>query len=76
MKYYTILDGPSSDEIAPVYNTYSEQEILDMYWNHWYSLMCNKFGKECVDSNYSQKDCIDDWIIVNWAWESNDGIDR
>lgn len=24
---------------------------------------------QVVDSNYSTKDCINDWIIINWAWE-------
>ena len=42
-----------------------------MYWDYWYDRMCNKFGKDEVDSKYSRQDCIDDWAIRNWAWESN-----
>jgi hypothetical protein len=32
--------------------------------------MCDKFGKEYVDENYGPEDCIEDWVIVNWAMES------
>lgn len=52
--------------------TLSEDEVLDQYWSHWYFLMCKKFGKEHVDNNYSKSDCIDDWVIVHWAWEEED----
>lgn len=52
------------------YITLSEEEILKEYWNYWYERMCNKFGKEIVDSKYSSADCIDDWVILHWAWES------
>jgi hypothetical protein len=31
--------------------------------------MCEKYGKEIVDANYSFEDCLDDWIVVHWAWE-------
>jgi hypothetical protein len=48
----------------------SEDEILHHYWPHWYQKMCAKFGKEHVDENYGFHDCLDDWIVVNWAWES------
>jgi hypothetical protein len=34
--------------------------------------MVSKFGKEAVDAGYCKDDCIDDWVIVNWAWESTD----
>lgn len=49
----------------------SEKEILARYWPYWYGKMCEKYGKEYIDLNYSQEDCIDDWIVVNWAWESD-----
>jgi hypothetical protein len=31
--------------------------------------MIAKFGQEDFEANYSEKDCIDDWVVVNWAWE-------
>lgn len=49
--------------------TLSEEEIRKQYWPYWYSKMCEKFGKEHVDANYSFEECLADWQIVNWAWE-------
>ena len=71
MKYYTIVE-PDDRDGSPVYETLSEQEILDQYWDYWYGRMCQKFGKEHVDVNYTKQDCIDHWVIVHWAWESKD----
>lgn len=50
--------------------TMSEKEILEQYYPYWYRKMCEKFGQEYVDATYSFEDCLDDWKIVNWAWES------
>jgi hypothetical protein len=43
-----------------------------MYWDYWYEKMCAKYGKEYVDDNYSKDDCINDWVVVNWAVESHE----
>lgn len=68
MKYYSYY--LQADDGSDNVDTLSEDEILKEYYEYWYSRMCKKFGKEHVDSNYSKLDCIDDWIVVNWAWES------
>jgi hypothetical protein len=47
----------------------TEQEIRAEYWPHWYGRMCKKFGKLEVDSKFTFEDCLNDWVIVNWAWE-------
>lgn len=49
--------------------TMSEEEIRQKYWPYWYKKMCDKFGQELVDEKYSFEDCLDDWIVVNCAWE-------
>lgn len=69
MKYYSFneFDGEKG-----WVETLSEKEILDSYWDYWYNAMCKKYSKEVVDRDYSRQDCIDDWIIVHWAWESNE----
>ena len=73
MKYYSYNeydpDSPLADETGGYVVTLSEKEILDQYWDWWYGKMCEKFGREHVDENYSPVDCIDDWCIVHWAWE-------
>ena len=67
MRYYSFNEF---DEEKGWVTTLSEQEILDTYWDYWYNAMCKKFGQEVVDRDYSKQDCIDDFVIVNWAWES------
>lgn len=68
MRYWSInyLDENDND----VVETLSEKEIIEQYWHYWYGRMCDKFGKEHVDTNYAIQDCIDDWTVVHWAWES------
>ena len=48
----------------------SEDEIIEQYYPYWYSKMCDKFGKDYVDANYNKFDCIDDWVVIHWAWEA------
>lgn len=72
MKYYTYVQPTSSDDTSPIYITLSEEEILKEYWDYWYERMCNKFGKEIVDNTYSSKECIEDWAVSTWAWDSTD----
>lgn len=69
MKYWCI-SYPDENDIDVV-ETLSEDEIIKQYWPYWYCKMCEKFGKEHVDENYSHQDCIDDWTVVHWAWRSD-----
>ena len=69
MKYWCI-SYPDENDIDVV-ETLSEDEIIKQYWPYWYGKMCEKFGKEHVDENYSHQDCIDDWTVVHWAWRSD-----
>ena len=52
--------------------TLSEQEVLNYYWDCWYSSMCEKYGKQTVDQEYTQTDCIKDWKAAHRAWEVED----
>jgi len=68
VKYWTYIEP--KDDWSPLYLTYSEDEIIEQYYPYWYSKMCKKFGKEVVDRDYSKQDCIQDWVVTHWAWES------
>lgn len=70
MKYWTIVEP--GDCVEFTYTTLSEKQILKRYWDHWYSKMCEKFGKEYVDANYDSDDCIADWVAENWAWKTGE----
>ena len=70
MKYYsynTWITQPSDSFVV----TLSEEEIIKEYWDYWQERMIAKFGKEHFETNFSEKDCIEDWVVVNWAWETN-----
>lgn len=62
-------DSPRADAEGEYVETLSEEEIRQQYYPYWYAKMCEKFGKEHVDANYCFEDCLDDWQVVNWAWE-------
>ena len=75
MKYYSYGipdfvhdDGTIDDHVV----TLSEEEIIKEYYAYWQERMIHKFGKEHFKANYTEKDCIQDWIVVNWAWETNE----
>jgi hypothetical protein len=76
MRYYSYNEF-SNDENGEVIGkvvTISEDNIKGDYFPYWYDKMCNKFGKQIVDENYSFEECLDDWIVVYCAWESKDEI--
>jgi len=64
--YNEYVDDPNINSVVTV----SEEDVRRDYYPYWYDKMCKKFGKEVVDRDYSFEDCLDDWIVVNWAWES------
>ena len=70
MRYFCYNETGGERGETHIVVTISEDEIREDYWDHWYFLMCKKFGKEHVDNNYNFQDCLEDWITVNWAWES------
>ena len=70
MRYYSYNEYVEDESNLIV--TMSEEDIRRDYWPFWYGKMCKKYGKEHVDANYSFEECLEDWIVVNWAWEVND----
>ena len=74
MRYFSYNEyDPNSqfaDETGGDIVTVSEDDIKRTYWPYWYSRMCAKYEQAYIDENYTFEDCLEDWIIVNWAWES------
>jgi hypothetical protein len=58
---------PTDDGVTPVEVTMTEKEILDIYWEYW-SVKMREVGKE---DQISEKACVDDWIVVNWAYQKD-----
>lgn len=48
----------------------TEDEIIILYWENWRERMIKKFGAESLHIN--RKNCIDDWVVVNWAWKKKE----
>jgi len=71
MRYYSYNEYVEDPDINSVV-TVSEEDVRRDYWPFWYGKMCEKYGKEHVDANYSFEECLEDWIVVNWAWEVNE----
>jgi len=48
--------------------TVTEEQIIKEYYPWWEEQMIKKFGS----GHYliTPEKCIEDWVIVNWAWES------
>jgi len=61
--YFELLDEPE-----PI--TITEDEILKEYWEIWQTAMIKKFGAN--SSLINKQNCIDDWVVINWAWEKRD----
>ena len=68
MRYFSYNDY-GDDPSDSFVTTISEDDIRKEYYPYWYDRMCQKFGKEKVDSEYSFEDCLDDFCVVHWAWE-------
>jgi len=60
MKYYAYHEYGQDDLIIK-----SEDDIISEYWDYW----CDKVRKVNRDHLISRENCIDDWVVVNWAWE-------
>lgn len=67
MRYFSY--NSLSDDGQETVITVSEEDIRDTYYPYWYYRMCRKLGKQYVDENYCIDDCIEDFVIINWAWE-------
>lgn len=65
MRYWTIVE-PNDNDI-PVYTTMSENEILEEYFDYWSNKM-KSVGKHNL---ISPENCIYDWCVIHWAWETN-----
>lgn len=66
MRYYSYNEY---DENGGHVVTKSEDEIRAEYYPYWRTKMIEKFGKAHFDITYCFEDCLDDWKIINWAWE-------
>ena len=66
-KYYTMVEPKSAEDTSPEYHTFSDDEIVEMHWDFFMDKI-RRLGLD--ETNYNKFDCIDDWFVAHWAWES------
>lgn len=62
MRYWA-YDAPDEHN-NPVTHRYSEHQILAEYFPYWSKKM-RELGREHL---ISEETCIEDWVVVNWAY--------
>ncbi len=74
MRYWTIvypMKHPTCDFDIDKWETLSEKEILDQYWEHWSGQMKRAFYEKrmmnATIEDITPEKCIEDWCIVHWA---------
>jgi hypothetical protein len=63
MRHFSFNDYDSDALI-----TWSEAEILNYYWDHWKDMMLKR-GFSPTSSEITEQNCIDEFVVVYWAWE-------
>ena len=69
MRYWSYNDWNEQGDNYVI--TLSEKEIIEQYYPYWFGRMSEKYTPEFVTKNFCELDCIDDWVAINWAWESD-----
>ena len=66
MRYFTYVEPDEDDN--PLFFTHSEEHIRENYYPYWKEQMT----KAGLESKISFENCLDEWQIVNWAWETDE----
>jgi hypothetical protein len=70
MRYFCYMQtGGERGETYEVV-TLSEEEIREEYYADWFAMMRRKYTIEQMEQGFCFEDFLDDWIVVNRAWES------
>ena len=69
MRYFSyMITGGERGETYEV-ETVSEKQILDWDWRDW----VREERKKTNPKELTKENCINDWVILNKAWESTGG---
>ena len=52
---------------SPTY--WTREQVLKYYWDYWCDAMKTRWGPDVV---LEPEACIEDWVIVNWAWKNDE----
>jgi hypothetical protein len=69
MRYYSYNEPDENEDNVVI--TVSEDDVRETYYPFWKGKMIAKYGEEEYNKRWSFEDCLQDWIVVHWAWESH-----
>ena len=70
MRYWTIMYPGEVGQL--VRETFSEDQIIESYYRYWKDKMILA-GRENL---ISKENCLDDWKIIAWAYETDEYGDK
>lgn len=67
---FKCFDEEGNDYLDAIVVEWTEADILNYYWDFWKGRMENRYGEghELI----TKENCIEDWAVVNWAWEKKE----
>lgn len=65
MRHWKYLELPDKEGDPAVEIIKTDEEILDEYWNYW----CSQMIRVRKSPMMTEENCIEDYVVVNWAWE-------
>lgn len=65
MKTWHYLESPADGKDA-ITHTITEAEILSIYWDYWVDQMLKVHKLPMI----TPQNCIDDFVVVHWAWSA------
>jgi hypothetical protein len=74
MRWFSWYEPEFDDEgveTGPGLVMMSEDDIIASYWDHWKERMDAKFGPG--HELTTRENCIQDFLVVNWATEMKEG---
>ena len=66
MRYWTHCEEGEHGQY--IQETWSAAQILAAYFPSWKENM-RRLGR---DQHISENECIIDWVVINWAWETDE----
>lgn len=73
MKYWSYNEpifSKDGEVLGNIVITKSEEEIINEYLPYWSERMIEKYGEDEFLKLFCDYDCIMDWVVINWAWET------
>lgn len=65
MRYWEVCYPKDNSFQEDVIEIFSDDDIIKMYYEYW----CNRMKEVGKESEISEQNCIEDWVVIHWAVE-------